>query len=309
MRHLSVPFAPALRKPEDLITMVENRTVISRPQFELNVFETHLQADNVRLQFDDLVFTSMLRGKKVMHLKGDTHFEYYPGESVILAPGEEMRIDFPEAKESNPTQCLALAVNQDIIRQTIHLLNEQFPKAEDGDMWDITWNQFHFRNNDQLADTLSRLVKLSFEPHQSRDLLANLSIQELIVRLLQTQARKVLIDHASENSSKNRLAFAISYIQSHLGEVLCIDKLSEMACMSKANFHRSFKRELGFTPVEFIQKERIQLAKKLLSDMSLSLTDVCFRSGFNNTNYFFILFKKLTGQTPGEFRKLTPVVH
>ncbi len=307
MQSSFVPFAPSLRKPEDLLTLVENRTVISRPQFELNVFETHLQADNVRLQFDDLVFTSMLLGKKVMHLKGDTHFEYYPGESVILGPGEEMLIDFPEAKQSNPTQCLALAVNQDIIRQTIGLLNEHYPKSEDGELWDIAWNQFHFRNNDQLADTLSRLVKLSLEPHQSRDLLANLSIQELIVRLLQTQARKVLIDHASENSSRNRLAYAISHIQSHLGDVLCIDKLSEMACMSKANFHRAFKRELGLTPVEFIQKERINLAKKLLCDLGLSLTDVCYRSGFNNTNYFFILFKKLTGQTPGEFRKQGPL--
>lgn len=303
------PYAPALRKPEELITMVENRTVISRPQFELNVFETHLKADNVRLQFDDLVFTSMLRGKKVMHLKGDTHFEYYPGESVILGPGEEMLIDFPEAQLSNPTQCLALAVNQDIIRQTITLLNEQFPKAEDGDSWNIAWNQFHFRNNEQLADTLSRLVRLSYEQHQSRDILANLSIQELIVRLLQTQARKVLIEHASANSTKNRLAFAISHIQNHLSEVLCIDKLSEMACMSKANFHRAFKRELGFTPVEYIQQERINLAKKLLTDLSLSLTDVCFRAGFNNTNYFFILFKKLTGKTPGEFRKGLNVIH
>ncbi|HPH83557.1 MAG TPA: AraC family transcriptional regulator [Flavobacteriales bacterium] len=303
------PFAPALRKPEDLITMVENRTVISRPQFELNVFETHLQADNVRLQFDDLVFTSMLRGKKVMHLKGDNHFEYYPGESVILGPGEEMLIDFPEAKVSNPTQCLALAVNQDIIRQTITLLNENYPKSEDGEIWDIAWNQFHFRNTDQLADTLSRLVKLSFEPHQSRDLLANLSIQELIVRLLQTQARKVLIDHASKNSHKNRLAYAIEHIQNHLSDVLCIDKLSEMACMSKANFHRAFKRELGLTPVEYIQHERIKLASQLLKDPALTLTDVCFRAGFNNTNYFFILFKKLTGTTPGEFRKSLPPIH
>ena len=94
---------PKLTNERHLKTLVENRTTYSHNQFELNVFETHLMAHQVELEFNDFVLTSMFRGKKVMHLdKGS--FDYLPGESVVIAPGEKMVIDFPEACPDNPTQ-------------------------------------------------------------------------------------------------------------------------------------------------------------------------------------------------------------
>ena len=82
---------------------VENRTVYTLQTAELNVYETHLHAEKVELAFGDTVLASMLRGKKVMHLR-DNSFDFFPGESVVLPPGELMRIDFPEATAENPTR-------------------------------------------------------------------------------------------------------------------------------------------------------------------------------------------------------------
>lgn len=66
--------------------------------YELNVFETRQQSENVHLSFDDMVLTTMLRGKKIMHLFGQQQFDYLPGESVIVPDHEEMVIGFPESR-------------------------------------------------------------------------------------------------------------------------------------------------------------------------------------------------------------------
>jgi len=107
MRQIHKPQSPTLKPIKDLLTLVENRTVYSLDNFELNIFETHQKSEDVHLKFNSFVLTTMFRGKKVMHLFDKQGFEYLPGESVIVPANEEMKIDFPEADFSNPTQCMA----------------------------------------------------------------------------------------------------------------------------------------------------------------------------------------------------------
>ncbi|SFQ60245.1 AraC-type DNA-binding protein [Hymenobacter arizonensis] len=299
-----LPAAVAPLAVERLHSLVENRTVYALDGFELNVFETHQAAHRVPLRLDGLALTTMLRGKKVMHLPGRAAFDYLPGESVVVDKDELMEIDFPEACLCQPTQCLAVAIAPDTIRHTVDLLNERYPRAEATQPWAISAPDYaHLTNTPELTDTLGRLVAVSRTTDANKDVLASFTMQELLVRLMQTQARQLIFHDYARYLTTHRFAAVVDYIKQHLSENLSIDKLSALACMSKATFFRVFKREFGITPVEFIIRERLSEAKRLLRHPLASVAEVCLRAGFNNLSYFQSLFKKYEGVTPGAYKK------
>ena len=95
----------------------------------------------------------------------------------------------------------------------------------------------------------------------------------------------------------------VKFIREHLHETLNIALLSKKACMSETHFFRSFRTELGISPIDFINNERVKAAKNLLQDGNKSINDVCYATGFNNVSYFNKIFKRSTTLTPSEFRQ------
>jgi AraC family transcriptional regulator len=297
----SVPW----RRERDLKTLVENRTTYTLDDCELNIFETHQQATAVHLSFGDLVLTTMLKGKKVMHLFDKPGFDYLPGESVIVPPNETMKIDFPEAKWDNPTQCIALSISKEMIENTFQLLNERLPNKELTKEWGLDLAYFHLINTQDLSEIINRFIRIGVkERSKEKDLIASFALKELLIRLSQTQARDMLEKTYKTLAGNNRIAFVVDFIKNNIRENLNLEILSEKACMSKAHFSRCFKQELGLSPMEYILKERLNLAKKHLLSGGFQIQEVCLMSGFNNTTYFIRAFKNEFGVTPKVFQNI-----
>ena len=295
----SIPTTPE----SHLKTLVENRTSIDLSHCQLNVFETHKAAEKIDLVFDDLVITSMLRGKKVMHLQGKSSFDYFPGESVVVQPGEKMTIDFPDATVIDPTQCIALAISKDEIQSTLNFLNERFPREKETIDWKLDQNYFHLSNNVDLADILNRMMKIGvYDQSKEKDLLTDLTLRELLIRLMQTQARSIFDSQFYQLSTNNRFAHVIRYIKENITEKIDIDSLCEKACMSRPNFFRKFKETFGITPAEFVFEEKMKLAKQKLSSSEFTVSEICYMLGFQNLNHFIRAFKLKQGITPKQFQ-------
>lgn len=299
----------ALIKPPDLTcerslkTLVENRTVYNLNHCELNLFETYTASNLVPLKFNDLVITSMLRGKKVMHLFDKPSFDYLPGETVMIPSNVAMKIDFPEASKKNPTQCLALAIDQSKITSTVNLLNERYPKTGNNRYWQLNYQNYYFYNNVELATTINKLIKECMSISTTKDALADLTLQELLIRIIQIQTAKTIEDETFTDPN-SPIKEVLDYIETNIAENISLKSLSDKACMSTTSFYRFFKRELGMSPIEFVIHEKIRHAKKLLKNPTIQINEVCYMTGFYDSNYFSRLFKKHEGITPKQYQLL-----
>lgn len=285
-----------------LETLVENRTLHTLNNAELNIFETHQKAAQVMLQFREPVLASMIRGKKIMHLQNTPSFGFLPGESVILPSNELMCIDFPEASEQNPTQCLALAFNEAKLQQAVNLLNERGLK-QNGKEWSMTDYNYHFTNDIAINQILQRLIFIFTENHPSKDIFADMLLQELIIRILQTESKSIYLKKSYTQPNNDRISFVLNFIRENITEDLTIELLSEKAYMSESNFYRTFKHETGSTPIDFIIEERLKLAESLLRDPKMSVKEAFMASGFNSFSYFCRIFKKKKNLSPSEFKE------
>jgi AraC-like DNA-binding protein len=291
-----------LTNPACLQTLVENRRVFNLLNCELNVFESYQESYNVPLTFNDLVITSMVRGKKIMHLPNKPAFEYRPGETVIASANESMLIDFPEASEDNPTQCIALAIDHSYLNNTVNYLNEFYnsDKEEKHD-WQLQFNQYHFDNDNEVTQLINKLIRVCSGPDTGKNIFADLSLKELLIRLIQSQ-HLGQISSQPHKTNQSRLHYVLNYISENLTEKIAIDTLSRKAYLSRNMFFKIFREQFGISPLEYINRERIKLAKHRLALNNESVSEVSLQCGFSDTNYFVRLFHKMEGVTPKTYR-------
>lgn len=129
--------------------------------------------------------------------------------------------------------------------------------------------------------------------------MADFALKELLIRLMQTQARSMVEKNIVKN--KSRIGFVVDYIKTNLHQKLSIDSIAKLAYVSKSNFFKMFKDELGTSPNDFILQERINRAKELLASQT-SIKETAFQTGFSDTNYFTRVFKQLEGVTPKSYQ-------
>jgi AraC family transcriptional regulator len=96
---------------------------------------------------------------------------------------------------------------------------------------------------------------------------------------------------------------AIQAMHTHLHEVLALQDLASVACLSPSHFHRVFCRLIGIPPGEFLSALRLQAARRLLLTTSLSVTDICFEVGYSSPGSFSSRFTHLVGLSPRLLRQ------
>jgi len=96
---------------------------------------------------------------------------------------------------------------------------------------------------------------------------------------------------------------AIQVMHTHLHEVLTLEDLASVACLSPFHFTRVFRRLIGIPPGEFLLALRFQAARRLLLTTPLSVTDICFEVGYTSLGSFTSRFTHLVGLSPRLLRQ------
>ena len=290
------------KKRQQLDVLIENKVTFAADNSELSIYDTYQRAQKVALHSKELLFCAMLSGKKVMHVESSQyHKAFLPHESFVLAPEQGVLIDFPQASMHAPTTCLAIEISKDKINAVANALNMQQSFAHDGDLFEYVPQLVHSQHNSQTQQLLERMVHLFSEQGAQRHYLIDLSLNELITRLLQQQSRDLLLANSDKPRLKTKISDALLYIEEHLNETLDINTLCKIACMSRSKFYQQFKLAFGTTPALWQQQLRLKKARNQLLH-GHAISQVCFDVGFNSASHFSRVFKQTFGIAPKECR-------
>jgi len=142
---------------------------------------------------------------------------------------------------------------------------------------------------------------------ESHSLNKLLLLIEVLDQMSLTQDYKIL--NASkyylqtQKEDNDRINVIFNYVKDHFKEQITLETVAELANMTVPSFCRYFKKITNKTFTQFVNEYRITHALKLLAEQPMSITEVCFDSGFNNFSYFNKTFKEHTQKSPSQYRK------
>lgn len=102
---------------------------------------------------------------------------------------------------------------------------------------------------------------------------------------------------------------AVNYINENIDEKIDVKKLSSMTKYNHLHFIRIFNKYIGLTPYQYILKRKVDKAKELIMEDSISLVDIAVDLGFLSYSNFSKIFKRETNYTPDQYRKVFSTKH
>lgn len=227
-----------------------------------------------------------------------------PKNTVVLIPPNLLHAAYPWGKEKGTFTSIVFhpdfisSKNEDIIqtRQLNPFLENSFVSS---------YVIYHTdRKNEMVMGLLREVIQAYERPQPFRELLIKGLLCQALYHLLLKEEKhslKSVSDYINEERKKKILGF----LEDNYQNPLTLDDMASSVSLSREQFCRFFKKSFRSTPVQYLNNYRINRAVTLLQETGMSVTDIAVRTGFDNSNYFAVSFKKATGMTPTQFRNMT----
>ncbi len=129
---------------------------------------------------------------------------------------------------------------------------------------------------------------------------SNFLVQALVVKFRIIIEKNGDVKQIKEPSLATKVKI---YIDKNYNENISLKSIAEAVNANQYYLSHIFKEETGFSPMQYVTRRRIGEAQNLLINTQLSITEIAANVGYNNSNYFQNVFKKIVGYTPGSYRK------
>jgi transcriptional regulator GlxA family with amidase domain len=111
-----------------------------------------------------------------------------------------------------------------------------------------------------------------------------------------------IIFHGQKDHEDNVIKKAQDFIEHNYSDKITVDELASMLALSRRHLERRFKKATSNTVVEYMQRVRIEAAKMSLETIRENVNEVMYNVGYTDTKAFRMIFKKITGLSPVEYR-------
>jgi len=227
----------------------------------------------------------ILGGKGEHKLNGNT-YSLEKGDMYLLTP-----TDYHEVIPHDGVEIFNIMFHE-------NLLSEDFLDIVSGYNGDIML-KLGEGDFEAVVMLCSLLNKEYSEESPYREVFIKNLMQCLIIQIL----RKTDIGSKGTKKESGHLQKAIQYIHLHFKDNPSLKDVAKIAGTNPNYFSTRFKEETGVGYSEYLNKRKLKYAKQLLKTSSLSVTEICYASGFASLSNFMRVFKEKTGQSPSQYIK------
>jgi len=96
---------------------------------------------------------------------------------------------------------------------------------------------------------------------------------------------------------------AVAYIEAHHGQRCSLDTLASVAGLSRFHFARQFRRATGYSPMEYVARQRVECGKRMLANGNTSVCELALSLGFYDQSHFSRVFRRITGSSPRAYAR------
>jgi AraC family transcriptional regulator len=207
-----------------------------------------------------------------------------PGTLHVVGPSQPL-----VAELYSPCEFIHFHVSNDYIRQRQDALGVASTRPPP-ELDDIILR-------DPLADSLGRTLLKSNMP--TDEIYAEAVGQVLVMHIVRMQ----FLQRAARPLPTWRLKRVQAHIGAHLEETLSLSELAAAAGLSPMHFAGQFRAATGYRPHDYLLYQRVERAKSILSSTDTPLVEVALSVGFRVQAHFSTVFKRITGESPGSWRR------
>lgn len=157
-----------------------------------------------------------------------------------------------------------------------------------------------FPINDRLGSYIESLQPYFEHPDEVKEGLVRVKLMELLFHIADSNDR--LLHQMMQPISKDRSSIT-KIMEENFMNPVSLNDLAYLSGRSLAAFKRDFQAIYNTSPLKWVRNRRLDKAKELLAETALSVTDICFSTGFENIAHFSKVFKERFGLPPSEFRR------
>lgn len=110
--------------------------------------------------------------------------------------------------------------------------------------------------------------------------------------------------HTHVTSLPTAVQAALAYIDNNSSKDISIEQIAKAAELSSSHLHLLFRKHLTISPMQYLIRQRVIRAQKLLLSTNHSIKQICFDVGFSDSKYFADRFKRQTSYLPSEYRRI-----
>ena len=126
---------------------------------------------------------------------------------------------------------------------------------------------------------------------------------ELIINLNKNSSQKNMRFADDLTEYEDRIQSVCRYICNYYNRPINLDEIAKIAYMSPTYFSKKFKKVTGFGFNEYLNSVRVKMAINMLIETRYSITEIAMYCGYQDSNYFGDVFRKMTGMSPSSYRK------